>query len=353
MSIYKRADTANYWLDFTGPDGKRVKCSAQTSDRQKAQELHDRLKAQAWRCRKLGEKPDRLFDELCVKYLKSIQGSKYYSAQATRVEFWLSKFHGQTLRSLTAGEIKAALPTHRVYDDGRATVALSGATQNRYLATISVMLSLAQELEWIDSSPKIKRFAESKVNVRWITVEQAQALVSNISQDWMRDIVRFALATGCRAGEILALDWNDVDLDKKRAWIIASNAKSGHGRAVPLNQDAMAVLSAKANRQGRVFTRNGHVLAQVDAPMFNRALAKSGIEKFRFHDLRHTWASWHAQKGTPLMVLKELGGWRDLAMVMKYAHMAESHLTGYADNVNLPRGTFQEQHRKVVPLHAA
>lgn len=353
MSIFKRADTANYWLDFTGPDGKRIKCSAQTPDRQKAQELHDRLKAQAWRCRKLGEKPDHTFDELCVKYLKSITGIKYYSDRAMMVEFWLTKFSGRVLRSLTAGDIKAALPSHRVYDDGRATVALQGATQNRYLAVMGVMMSLAQELEWVDTVPRVKRLAEARVNVRWITVEQAQALVANLTQDWLRDIVRFALATGCRAGEITSLDWTDVDLSKRRAWINAGNAKSGHGRAVPLNDDAMEVLSNMARKTGLVFTRNGRELVQLDRVMFERALKKTGIENFRFHDLRHTWASWHAQRGTPIMVLKELGGWRALAMVMKYAHMAESHLAEYADNVNMPHGTFKGQRGSVVPLRAA
>ena len=301
----------------------------------------------------MGEKPDHSFDELCVKYLRSIKGTKYYNERAGMVEFWLGKFTGRPLRSLTAGDIKEALPTHRVYDDGRPTIALSASTQNRYLASISVILALAVDLEWLTAAPKMKRHREPKVNVRWITPEQAQSLVAAISQDWLRGIVRFALATGCRAGEILTLDWANVDLDKRRAWINASDAKSGHGRAVPLNDDALSVLGALTKRSGLVFTRHGTPLKQIDASMFNRALDKAGIENFRFHDLRHTWASWHAQRGTPLMVLKELGGWRELSMVMKYAHMAESHIAGYADNVNLSNGTIAVRSENVVPLRAA
>lgn len=354
MSIYKRPDSTIWWMDFTGADGKRVKRSTGTSDRQKAQELHDKLKAETWRAREMGEVPDHQFDELCVRYLRSIRGTKYYNDRATIVEFWLSKFSGRWLRSLTASEIKAALPTHRTFTDGRPTIILSGATQNRYLAGVSVMLNLAVELEWLKAAPKVKRNRESKVNVRWITQAQASELVQAISQDWMRDIVRFALATGCRAGEILSLNWDNVDLEKRRAWINASDAKSGHGRAVPLNEDALAVLSGKPVRSGLVFTRNGNALKQIDNPMFARALRAAGIENFRFHDLRHTWASWHAQRGTPLMVLKELGGWRELSMVMKYAHMAESHLAEYANNVTLPNhGTFWEQSGKILPFKTA
>ncbi len=65
---------------------------------------------------------------------------------------------------------------------------------------------------------------------------------------------------------------------------------------------------------------------------FKKALKRSGIENFRWHDLRHTWASWHVQNGTPLHVLKELGNWASFDMVQKYAHLAPEHLAEYADN---------------------
>ena len=67
--------------------------------------------------------------------------------------------------------------------------------------------------------------------------------------------------------------------------------------------------------------------------MFYKACADVGIEKFRFHDLRHTWASWHVQAGTPLLVLKELGGWETIEMVQKYAHLGQSHLAAHANVV--------------------
>ncbi len=76
--------------------------------------------------------------------------------------------------------------------------------------------------------------------------------------------------------------------------------------------------------------RNKYRRVKVNRTDFERALLLSGITDFRFHDLRHTWASWHVQNGTPLMVLKELGGWEKLEMVNKYAHLSGEHLSKFS-----------------------
>src|SRR5574340_587604 len=70
--------------------------------------------------------------------------------------------------------------------------------------------------------------------------------------------------------------------------------------------------------------------------VWRMALERAGLDDFIWHDLRHTWASWHVQNGTPLAVLKELGGWASMEMVMRYAHLAPSHLSAWAGNVRLP-----------------
>ena len=83
----------------------------------------------------------------------------------------------------------------------------------------------------------------------------------------------------------------------------------------------------------RVFTYHGSPILQVSTKAWYSALERAGIENFRWHDLRHTWASWHVQNGTPLFALQEMGGWESSEMVRRYAHLTAGHLAPYADRL--------------------
>ena len=82
----------------------------------------------------------------------------------------------------------------------------------------------------------------------------------------------------------------------------------------------------------------GQLVRRADNWAWKKALKRAGIENFRWHDLRHTWASWHVQRGTPLNVLQELGGWESVEMVRRYAHLGANHLAGYAEKVRHKMG---------------
>jgi integrase len=103
-----------------------------------------------------------------------------------------------------------------------------------------------------------------------------------------------------------------------------------------LNQDAMRVLTLQAGRHStHVFAFKGETVAKVSTAAWKKALQRAGIEDFRWHDLRHTWASWHVQNGTPLNVLQELGGWESPQMVRRYAHFSAGHLAVYVSKLPL------------------
>jgi len=331
MSLTQR--NGNWWIDLRTPGGTRIRRSAGTANRKAAQEYHDRLKADLWRQAKLGDTPQYTFEQAAVRFLREYEGHKSYATHARHIAYWRTQLAGRAIRSLTTNDIRDALPTHIacVRRPGHKT---TPATRNRYLATIRRMLNLCREWGWTSSIPILRPEKEPKVRIRWLTQDQSLRLLVSIGRDWLRDITAFALATGMRAGEILKLRWDDVDLSRNMAWVTADKAKSGRARAIPLNpQAAAAIRKQHGIHPKHIFTRNGSPLKRLDTGMFTDACARAGIENFRFHDLRHTWASWHVQAGTPLFVLKELGGWETLEMVKKYAHMDAGTLAQYANAV--------------------
>ena len=146
-------------------------------------------------------------------------------------------------------------------------------------------------------------------------------------------LVRFALATGCRASEITGLEWNRVDLSWHTAWL--NKTKNGTPREVPLNEDAVEVLKEQIgqNLQFCLVYKGQPLRADVTNTASHNALEKAGIENFRFHDLRHTCASWHRQAGASCDELKDLGGWKSQAIVDRYANFATRNVLSAASGI--------------------
>ena len=112
-------------------------------------------------------------------------------------------------------------------------------------------------------------------------------------------------------------------------------AKARKAIAVPLSGAAVIVIREQQGKHPtHVFSFRGKPVNQVNTKAWKAALTRAGIADFRWHDLRHTWASWHVQAGTPLHVLQELGGWECVEMVRKYAHLSSEHLTQYVDRLS-------------------
>ena len=128
----------------------------------------------------------------------------------------------------------------------------------------------------------------------------------------------------------------DVDLQNKHAWVHPDEAKGAKAIAVPLNTDAIRILQSQiAIHPKFVFTFRQKPIAYVNTRAWRKALVRAEIKNFRWHDLRHTWASWHVQNGTSLQELQLLGGWSNLTMVLRYAHLSSSHLQEAANRINV------------------
>lgn len=212
------------------------------------------------------------------------------------------------------------------------------ATINRYLATLRSLLRMARdEWQWLDSVPKVRLLPGEVERDRWLTREEADRLIAACPPH-LAVIVRFALATGCRAREILDLEWDQVDLQRQTAWI--NQTKNGTPRGVPLNHDAVAVLREQVGKHPQYcFTFRGKpIKGNISSTAWFAALRKARLADFRFHDIRHTWASWHRQAGTSCDELKELGGWKTRSMVDRYAKFATEHLAIAAARIEASPG---------------
>ena len=133
-------------------------------------------------------------------------------------------------------------------------------------------------------------------------------------------------------GEILNLEWNRVDLER-RTWLDPGTTKNGEGRGLPLNKEALLSLRLMEGQPKRwSFTYKGKRMDRIGST-WKRTLKRLGIMNFSFHDLRHTWASWHVMNGTSLQELMELGCWKSYEMVLHYAHLAPEHLAEAAARI--------------------
>jgi integrase len=324
MSLRKRGSV--WWIDIATPSGERVRRSTETGNRAQAQELHDKLKSEVWRLQKLGDRPRRLWQDAAVRWLRE-QSHKASLEDDKEKLRWLDRYlANRELESINRALIDAITEAKRA--DG-----CSNGTVNRTLALIRAILrKCARDWEWLDRAPAVRLLKEPTRRIRFLNRHQARALLRELPPH-LRDMANFTLATGLRAANVTGLTWEQVELSRKLAWIHPDQAKARKAIAVPLNDTAMQVVREQRGKHPtRVFTYKGRPVKQVNKRAWYNALKRSGIEDFRWHDLRHTWASWHVQGGTPLFALQELAGWETEKMVRRYAHMAAEHLAVYAGN---------------------
>jgi integrase len=313
MALIKRNNT--WWIDFTTPRGERIRCSARTEDKRAAQELHDRLKVEAWRVAQLDEKPRRSWEEAAYRWLTETSHKKSHNGDVTNMRWLHKQLKGKMLDELTRDFIAGIGEKKR-----KET---SPATANRYLALIkSILRRAANEWEWLDKAPYIRLYPEPRRRIRWLTPKQANILLEELPPH-LAEMARFSLATGLKSSNVTKLEWSQVDIKRKTAWIHGDQAKGKQDIHVTLNATALEVLTRQLGKHSRwVFTYQGKAIQQVNTKAWRNALKRAGIESFRWHDLRHTWASWLAQGGVPLNVLQEMGGWESAEMVRRYAHLS-------------------------------
>jgi integrase len=345
MSLKKRGNI--WWIDVLSPSGERIRRSAGTEDETLAQEYHDRFKVELWRVHRLGERPRHTWNEAVVRWLK--EQSHKTTIQTDKIHLrWLDRFlNGKYLDAINRDLIDRITDAKR--DEG-----VTHATVNRVLEVLRAILrKCVNEWEWLDRVPYVKMLKEPTRRIRYLTHNEAQRLLA-VLPEHMADMVAFSLATGLRRANVTGLQWSQVDLARRLAWIHPDQAKARKAIAVPLNAEAVVLIRKQVGKhQTHVFSFKGRPITQTSTKAWYKGLEAAGIKDFRWHDLRHTWASWHVQNGTPLFALQELGGWESPEMVRRYAHLSADHLAPYAErlcalrSVDVPQdGTSMAQRQK-------
>jgi len=275
----------------------------------------------------LGEKAQRTWDEAALRWLKETEHKVSHLQDVRQVGHLQRYFRGRYLSEITRDVIAAVAEEKR----GEA----SPSTANRYLAMIRAILRRAAlDWEWIEKPPLIRLYPEPKRRVRWLTPEHAQRLLAELP-DHLAEMVRFSLATGLRQRNVARLEWSQVDIERRAAWIHADQAKARRSIPVALNDTAVEVLKRQLGKHERfVFTFEERPVGQVNTKAWKKALKRAGIEDFRWHDLRHTWASWLTQNGVPMNALQEMGAWQSAEMVRRYAHLGPAEFMRHAQVVD-------------------
>jgi integrase len=348
--LYKRESegTPNWYADYTDASGKRVRCTTGTTDKKEAEALVSKWKLEAYQGKFWDAEPTRTFDELFVKYLQSLAGQKKSAERDVYVVTQLKPFFtGYELGTLKRSDTRA-------YIDKRKADGVGAATINREIGLFSAAINYARK-EWDWNIPNnvegmLQKTPEGRV--RYLTEPEARQLIevaeTRTRSPLLVHFVRLAVNTGCRKNELMKLEWRRVNLTTNLILLEGSNTKSGKRRSIPINAGARLGLLGLARYRAEfcpdspwVFvTRNGESLQELDTA-FKRLLRQVGIEDFRIHHLRHTFASRLVSAGVPLYEVKELLGHASVKMTERYAHLAPENLRAA---VSVLDGVAQNRH---------
>jgi len=240
----------------------------------------------------------------------------------------------------------------------------SPATVNRDITTIKAVLSKAAAWDWLGISPLIKLKplkTDDMIKVRYLSEDEEKRLLAALEErnkqgilkrisannwrssraydllpslnedgffDYLMPMVLLSIHTGLRQGELFSLCWDHVDLNKATITVAGNKAKSGKTRHVPLNSKALYVLKTwnkQCSDHDLVFpNKEGQQMDNVRKSWI-RVLKNSNVANFRWHDLRHHFASKLVMAGVDLNTVRELLGHSDLKITLRYAHLAPEH----------------------------
>ncbi|MFA4918816.1 MAG: tyrosine-type recombinase/integrase [Thermodesulfovibrionales bacterium] len=308
MGLYHRGKF--FWFSITY-EGKRIQESLKTDNRKLAEKLYAKVLTDIIEGRyfETAKAKTIQFQDMTDKYLKE----HAHSRDTLTVKTLMMFFSGYMIAQITTKAIAE-------YRNMRLK-SVKPATVYQELALLRRMFNVAiKEWEWCKDNP-VSRLSfsvgNSNARVRWLTMEEEKLLLEKATNPfWLRSLIMVALHTGMRRGEILDLRWQNVDLLKRLIRIVKS--KNGEMRSIPMSNTLVNLFKEMNIRDisGRVFPISKSSVRHA----FDKVVEKVNLKDFRFHDLRHSFATRLVQNGVDLYKVKELLGHKTITMTMRYAH---------------------------------
>lgn len=322
MGLYKRGSV--WWMSFSH-HGEQFRRSTETEDKKLATRIFDKLKGDIAEGKWFEglEGDHTTFRELMDKYMAEYSAINKAPRSHER-DKGLRKHLDPVFGNIVLTEITPRQIAE--YKVKRRQEGAAPRTVNYELILMGHAFNLAlREWEWVKENP-VSKVRKEKVNnfiERWLTHEEEAKLIE-ASPKWLQEIIIFAIHTGFRESEILDLTWKQVDFHRRT--ITLYEQKNKNVDTLPVSQTALQVLKQRYEcMQGeslRVFLNQcgKRIFAQNLIRSFHGAIKKAGIERLRFHDLRHTFATRLVQNGVDLYRVQKLGRWKTTSMIMRYAH---------------------------------
>ncbi len=318
--LYRRGNV--YWMCYKDINGKiQRESTGKTLQKEAERELSRRRREV-----EEGKLPDTQkinykFAELAKEYLKWTERQRSYKDKKLWIKQLIEVFGNLNVKDLNTRIIEQWQSKRLKYN--------KPSTVNRILATLKHMIN--KGVQWRMASDgalkevrNVKLLEENNKRLRFLTVEECQTLIDCCAPH-LKPIVTVALHTGARKSEILGLKWEQVDLT--HGFILLDTTKNGERREIPIDNTLRELFEEMPHSIESIYVftdRDGNPYKEVKKS-FSTALKKAGISDFRFHDLRHCFASHLVMAGVDLISVKELLGHKSLTMTMRYSHLSHGH----------------------------
>ena len=263
-------------------------------------------------------------------YLKKEYKGSRLNDERVKLNFWIEALGDKPIIDITSTDINEALSA--------LPAQFKNATINRYVAAISVVFSYACREYGLHINPvrKIPSLPENNKRTRFLSeAERTRLFKACRASKWdkLYLIVLLAITTGARKGELTKLRWNDIDFDRRTAYV--ATTKNGQPKVLPLTDSVISELQLFDTKDSSLIfaSRIKYDVPYCFTKPWKKALEDAEIKDFRFHDLRHSCASYLAQSGASLLEIADVLGHKQISVTKRYAHLCIEHKSSLINRV--------------------